>query len=143
VTDPWGAACPRYAMTLAQHPPRAGDRVDVGCASFPTTFELAGLQPPVGATASTAATYRGEGWSRCLRLGMQRARSRAMFVASTHGQRKTPLPHVAAHAARQALAAARPHTVPIAQAAARILLTAAIMTGLARLFALLIAQSLR
>jgi hypothetical protein len=65
-----------------------------------------------------------------------------MFAASTHGQRKTPLPHVAARAARQARVAARPHTLPIAQAAARILLTAAIMTGFAGLFAILIAQSL-
>lgn len=54
----------------------------------------------------------------------------------------TPLPQVAARAARQALAAARPHTFTIAQTAARIVLTGVIMTTLASLFAFLIASSL-
>lgn len=58
-------------------------------------------------------------------------------------QRDTPLPTVAARAARQAIAAARPSSFTVVwQTAARAALTATIMAGLAALFTALIAQSL-
>lgn len=68
-----------------------------------------------------------------------------MSTAHTHlgaEQSDTPLPQVAARAARQAFAAARPHTFTVVQTAARLLLTGAIITGLSSLFAVLIANSL-
>lgn len=63
-------------------------------------------------------------------------------VRTYQEQSDTPLPQVAARAARQVIAAARPHTLTIAQMAARLLLTGAIMTALASLFAALIGHSL-
>jgi hypothetical protein len=64
-----------------------------------------------------------------------------MSVANTYPQSDTPLPQVAARAARQALAAARPHTLTIAQTLAKVALTAAILTGLSGAFAILIAHT--
>jgi hypothetical protein len=60
----------------------------------------------------------------------------------TQQQSDTPLPTVAARAARQAIEAARPATLSVAHAAARLALTVTIMVGLASLFTALIAQSL-
>jgi hypothetical protein len=57
-------------------------------------------------------------------------------------QSDTPLPTVAARAARHAIAAAGPATLSIAQSAARLALTVTIMLGRASLFTALIAQSL-
>jgi hypothetical protein len=67
-----------------------------------------------------------------------------MFTAPTYqGQQSaTPLPRVAARAALQRFAAARPRVLTVAQAAGRLVLTGAIVTGLASLFAALIASSL-
>ena len=65
-----------------------------------------------------------------------------MSVAHTYPSSETPLPQVAARAARQAFAAARPRTVIVAQTALRLLLTAAIVTGFAGLFAALIGHTL-
>jgi SAM-dependent methyltransferase len=49
VSERSAAASPHHAVTLAKHPPRAGERVlDVGCGSFRTTFELARLVGPKG-----------------------------------------------------------------------------------------------
>lgn len=65
-----------------------------------------------------------------------------MSVANTYSSSDTPLPQVATRAARRALAAARPHTLTVAQGALRLMMTAAIVTGFAGLFAALIGQTL-
>ena len=60
----------------------------------------------------------------------------------TQQQSDTPLPTVAARAARQAIHAAGPATMTVAHVAARLALTVTIMLGLAGAFTALIAQSL-
>ena len=60
----------------------------------------------------------------------------------TQQQSDTPLPTVAARAARQAIAAGRPMTITVAQTLARWTLIATIMVGLAALFQTLIAHTL-
>jgi hypothetical protein len=65
-----------------------------------------------------------------------------MSVANTRPQNDTPLPRVAAHASRQALAATHPYPFTHARTAARLLLAVAIMVGFAGLFAALIAHTL-
>jgi hypothetical protein len=57
-------------------------------------------------------------------------------------QSETPLPTVAARAAREAIHAAGPATVSIAHMLARLALTGTIMVGLASLFAALVASTL-
>lgn len=61
---------------------------------------------------------------------------------ATHEQSDTPLPTVAARAAREAIHAARPATLSIARTLARAALSGTIMLALAGLFAALIAETL-
>lgn len=57
-------------------------------------------------------------------------------------QSDTPLPTVAARAARKAFAAARPTTFSVAQTAARFAVTATIVASLTGLFTALIASTI-
>jgi hypothetical protein len=64
------------------------------------------------------------------------------YQQGTQQQSDTPLPRVAARAAREAIHAATPATLSIARTLARVALSGAIMVALAGLFAALIAQTL-
>jgi SAM-dependent methyltransferase len=60
------------AVTLAKHPPRAGERVlDVGCGSFAVAFDLARLVGPKGMVVS----LDGCSASSAIRAGEARARA--------------------------------------------------------------------
>ena len=73
---------------------------------------------------------------------MQARAAMSAAIRPYENQSDTPLPTVAARAARQAIAAHRPATITAAQTLARWALTATIMFGLAALFQLLIGQTL-